>query len=104
MPDDIRVVHDESAYRALMTSDDLRDFLMEEAAPVVERAKSPGYAPRRTGAGAESIRAEPVVDIDEWTVRVSWTRDRFYMYFHNEGTDRLRATNFLERALEGVAE
>jgi hypothetical protein len=103
MPDaDVVVVLDEDGFRELRSSDDMRDFLMEQAGPVVERARL--RAPKRTGRGAESIRAEPVMDsfLDEWTVRVSWTRERYYMYFHNEGTIYLPELGFLEAALEGA--
>jgi hypothetical protein len=100
MPDsDVLVVLDEDGFRELRSSDDMRDFLMEEAEPIVDRARY--GAPKRTGRGAESIRAEPVMDLDEWTVRVSWTRERYYMYFHNEGTKYVPEMGFLEAALEG---
>jgi hypothetical protein len=99
MPGDaVRVVTDDRAIRALSSSDEMRDLLMDLAAPVVTRAQY--AAPRRTGAGAASIRAEPVLDIDSWTVRIGWERVQYHMYFHERGTRYLPATNFLEESLE----
>lgn len=94
---DVRVVTDERALRALSSSDDMRDLLMEEAEPVERRMEM--LAPKRTGAGARSIRREPVLDVESWVVRISWTRDHYYLYFHDRGTVNMRATPFLEEAL-----
>jgi hypothetical protein len=94
-----RIDVDEGAVRDIVTSDDMRDTLMDAAGPIVNRAKL--LAPKRSGAGAESIRAEPVLDVFAWTVRITWTRERYYMYFHDRGTESLRAEEFLEAALEG---
>lgn len=102
MPDNVRVDVDVAAVRSIVSSDDMRDFLMEEAKPVVARAQL--LAPKKTGAGAASIRSEPVVDFDEWTVRVSWDRDHYYLYFRDRGTVYQSAAPFLEQALEGVTE
>lgn len=100
MPDNVRVVTDERAVRALSSSNEMRDLLLELAEPVVARAKA--LAPKATGRGAASIRSEPVLDGDEWTVRVSWERDQFHMYFRDRGTVYQSGSEFLERALEGV--
>jgi hypothetical protein len=101
MPDStVRVVLDERAIRALSSSDEMRDLLLEEAQPIATDAAV--RAPKRTGAGAGSIRAESVVDFDEWTARVSWTRAHYYMYFHDRGTKYVQARRFLEEALEGA--
>ena len=99
MPDDVHVVLDESAIRDLSASDEMRDALMDIADPVVLTARA--LAPKRSGRGAESIRAEPVFDSAdrEWTVRISWTRDHYYLYFHDHGTRQLPAREFLEAAL-----
>jgi HK97 gp10 family phage protein len=100
MPDNVRVVVGDRAIRALSSSNEMRDLLMDLAEPVVRGAQA--LAPKRSGRGAESIRAEPVRDGEAWTVRVSWTRDRYYMYFHDRGTVHMPAREFLERALERV--
>lgn len=101
MPDDVvvRTVPYEQGYRELLSSDDLRDYLLEVAEPVVRRAQA--AAPKRTGQGAASIRSEPVLDGFVWTARVSWTRQHYYMYFHDQGTVHLPASEFLELSLGG---
>lgn len=98
MPDPVRVEISEAGVQEVLYSDDVRDMLMDAAVPIVARAKA--RAPRKTGAGADSIRSEPVFDGFEWTVRVSWTRDAYYMYFHDQGTKFQRAQDFLGSALE----
>lgn len=56
-------------------------------------------APKRTGAGARSIRAEYAAAVDGGReVRVSWDRDHFYMSFAEFGTEHQRATPFLRPA------
>ncbi len=56
-------------------------------------------APKRTGAGARSIRAEYATAADGGReVRVSWDRDHFYMGFSEFGTEHQRATPFLRPA------
>lgn len=57
-------------------------------------------APKRTGAGAASIRAEVVEDAGRLTVRVSWDRDHFYMAFQELGTSQQSARPFLRPAAE----
>lgn len=94
----VRVIVDERAVRALSSSDDMRDLLLEVAEPVVDRARM--RAPKKTGRGAESIRSEPVLDMDAWTVRVSWEREQYHMYFRERGTRYQSADPFLEAALE----
>ena len=56
-------------------------------------------APKDTGAGAKSIRAELVTKgVDEPEVRVSWDRDHYYMAFPEFGTEDRPATPFLRAA------
>ncbi|MET8908386.1 HK97-gp10 family putative phage morphogenesis protein [Micromonospora sp. NPDC004551] len=97
---DVRVDVHERAVREVASSEDLRDLLMETGEPIEQRAA--GLAPKRTGAGAASIRREPVLDGFAWTVRISWDREHYYMYFHDRGTERLPARPFLEPALEAA--
>lgn len=53
-------------------------------------------APKGTGAGAKSIRAEMAKDENgDPEARVSWDRDHFYMSFAEFGTVHQRATPFL---------
>jgi HK97 gp10 family phage protein len=96
----VRVDVDEQAVRDVAGSLDVRDLLMESARPIVGTAQA--LAPKATGAGAASIRSEPVLDGDQWTVRISWDRAHFYMYFSDRGTVHLPARPFLEPALEGA--
>ena len=78
----------------------MRAELLAAAAPGVARARA--GAPHATGAGAASIHPEPVLDGAQWTVRVSWTRQRYYMRFHETGTVTLPARPFLVPAFESV--
>jgi HK97 gp10 family phage protein len=96
----VRVDVDERAVDDVVRSVDMRDLLLETAKPVVRNAQA--GAPKETGEGAESIRSEPVLDGPDWTVRISWDRDHFYMYFHDRGTRRLPARPFLDPALEAA--
>ena len=57
-----------------------------------------GLAPKRTGRGAASIRAELAKDVDEPEVRVSWDQSAFYLAFAEFGTEHQRATPFLRTA------
>lgn len=98
--DNVRVDVDEAAVEAVVRSVDMRDLLLEVAQPIEERVVA--GAPKDTGEGAASIRREPVLDGPDWTVRISWDRAHFYMYFHDRGTRRLPARPFLEPALEAA--
>jgi HK97 gp10 family phage protein len=101
MPDEVRIDVDELAIRSIKTSDDMRDYLMEVAGPITERARA--FAPKKSGAGAASIHAEPHIEGDEWVVRIGWDHDHFYLYFRDRGTVYQTARPFLEQALEGEA-
>ena len=58
-------------------------------------------APRDTGKGAESIRAEvSSVTADKASVDVSWTERRFYMKFQEFGTRFHSAKPFLRPAFD----
>jgi HK97 gp10 family phage protein len=101
MADDVRIVVHQQAIDALAKDPDMRIELLDASVPVVDTARH--EAPKRTGRGAASIRAEAVLDGPEWTVRISWDRERFYMYFKEKGTRQLPARPFLVPALEGFA-
>jgi len=96
----VRVDVDQQAVAAVAASTDVRDLLMEAGEPVEDRAKL--GAPKETGEGAGSIRREPVLDGFAWTVRISWDRPHYYLYFHDRGTEHLPARPFLEPALEAA--
>lgn len=95
---DVRIVVDQRAVDALAGDPDITAVLLEAAKPVVDDARF--RAPRRTGAGAESIQAQPFAEPGEQTVRITWDRNHFYMGFHDLGTNTLPARHFLEDALE----
>ncbi|MBM0275096.1 HK97-gp10 family putative phage morphogenesis protein [Micromonospora tarensis] len=98
--DNVRVDVDQAAVDEVVRSVDMRDLLLDVADPIVGRAQL--GAPKASGEGAASIRSEPVLDGPDWTVRISWDRAHFYMYFHDRGTERLPARPFLEPALDGA--
>lgn len=98
---DVRVVVHEGPIAALAYDPGMREALLDAAAPVV--GGSQGRAPKLTGAGAASIHAEPVLDGPEWTARISWSRERFYMYWHERGSVSLPARPFLVPTLEDLA-
>lgn len=58
-------------------------------------------APRRTGAGAASIIAEPVIaPLVGWTCDIGWDHHHTYMRYTDRGTKYIRAQYYMERALE----
>lgn len=69
--------------------------LMELAQPVVRGAQA--MAPKRTGLGAASIHAEFG---EQSSVDISWSRERYYMKFHELGSVHLPARPFLVPALD----
>lgn len=94
MATDVRVVVDERAVRDLVASAGMRAAILDAGKTLVPGAQS--RAPKLTGAGAASIHAEAVLDDHEWTARMSWDRDHYYMSFHQRGTSSLPAQPFLE--------
>jgi len=98
----VSVVLDHAGLRAITHEPWVKDRMLEFGDLVAGNAA--GHAPRRTGAGAESIHAEPVEETVGWTARVSWSTDRYYMRFQDEGTVYLPAQHFLEQGLRDVAE
>lgn len=94
----VRVEIYDAAFPELLRRTDFRDELAEIGEGVASRAEP--NAPRRTGYGAASIHAEPLLDPDGWIVRVSWARDAYYMGFHELGTEFLRENPFLRPAAE----
>lgn len=97
---DVRVDFHKPELRRLMGEPSIARMLVEAAQPSIREAKL--RAPKRTGAGAFSIAAEPVRESGEWTAHVGWSQTRFYMYFHERGTRRLPARPFLVPSFEGA--
>lgn len=95
-----RTVVNPAGMREFLRSPGMRALLLDAAKATVRRAQV--GAPKRTGAGAASIRGEAVLDRGEWTVRISWDRAHGYMRFPNFGTRYIRAQHFLERAAGAV--
>lgn len=85
---------DQAALKALMGSESVLRGLEHVGEQVAERAAQ--SAPKDSGEGAASIRAERVGD----EVRVSWDRDHFYLLFAEVGTSRQPARPFLRPALD----
>lgn len=98
---DVTIVLHQMAIDDLAKDPGMRAGLLEAAVPVVHRAAA--HAPKNTGRGAASIRAEAVLDGPEWTARISWDRDHYYMYFRERGTRQLPARPFLVPTLEELA-
>lgn len=96
----VRVIINDHAVHEIVGGLDARDLLLEVAEPIVAEAQV--LAPKLTGRGAESIHSEDVHDGFDWTVRIGWSVDRYYMRFQDQGTEYIEARNFLELALEGA--
>jgi HK97 gp10 family phage protein len=92
-----RLTWNERELAAIARQDYLRRALASYGGQTAAAAR--GEAPRRTGAGANSIAAQTVLEDGEWTARVSWDRAHYYMQFQNSGTRYLPAQHFLEHAL-----
>lgn len=86
--------------RAIGRSGGARRTVLDAARPIVARARA--LAPKRTGAGAASIHAEPVLQRGQWEAHISWDRRHGYMRFPDAGTSRgVEARHFLRRASRG---
>ena len=96
---DVRVDFDDRDLRALAADPEVGREMARIAAPIVREAQT--RAPRLTGAGASSIRADQVVERGEQEVHICWDRDHYYMAFHEFGTRYLPARPFLEPTVEG---
>lgn len=98
----VRVVWDQHELAALERDPVLLRNLEASAEPLVRSARA--GAPKATGAGAASIRAELAPGVDAaWEVRVSWDQLHYYMRFHELGTRYLPADPFLRPALDRYA-
>jgi HK97 gp10 family phage protein len=97
----VKVVIDDAAVKSLLTTELARAATQTAGDAFAERAR--GYAARRTGAGAASIRARvrPATDTPAgFAARVSWDRPHYYMYMQEWGTVKMPAHPALQPALE----
>jgi HK97 gp10 family phage protein len=86
--------------RELLFTPEARDLVEMVGDLIAEQAA--GDAPKDTGAGAGSIQAVTRLGPNGWEARVSWTKARYYMYFHERGTVHLPARPFLRPAREAA--
>lgn len=82
----------------LMSSEQARRIMQTVGDAVADDAYA--GAPKDTTLGAQSISARTALGPIGWEVSVSWSRRRYYMTFHENGTVRLRRRPFLVPALE----
>jgi len=92
MADDVTTSWDLGALAAITADPLVMANLMEIGDQIAADARS--NAPRKSGAGADSIHAEPQPGLDP-EVHVSWERQKFYMFFMEKGTSHLPARPFL---------
>jgi hypothetical protein len=76
---DVWVVVDDAAVARLAGEVTIRQAVLDRADLLVPGSRA--RAPKDTGAGAASIRAEPILDAGEWTAHVGWDRAHYYMGF-----------------------
>lgn len=91
-----RVVVDEASVAALATDPAVLAQVGNVADRVADAIAS--AAPKRTGAAARSVHAEPAPNPADG-FRVSWDRGHYYMSFQNDGTAHQRALHFVDQAL-----
>jgi HK97 gp10 family phage protein len=97
MADDIILI-DHTALLDIMNSPALRDAMVEASRPRILAAQI--AAPKRTGLGAASIHPEAILDGQQWIVEVSWSQERYYMKFHEQGTRYMPPRPFLAPAFQ----
>ena len=91
---DVRV--NRSAIDAYGSSKDAKRLLAKLGGLIAADARAD--APKDTGKGAASIDYEVGEDSKGAYVRVSWSKDRFYMLFSEVGTSKKSARPFLRPA------
>lgn len=91
MASGFRLELDRAAIDDLAFGPDAEDLALEAGDAVAKVARA--LAPKRTGAGARSIRAKTSQDADGAYAEVSWDRAHSYMRFHGP---------FLEPALRAA--
>ena len=84
------------AVKQVMRDPALGRALLDDGWRVAEVAAN--LAPKDTGGGAKSIRAELVKGSGDPEVRVSWDRDHFFLGFAELGSEHQPARPFLRVA------
>lgn len=100
MASDFEFDFDDGALADLLHDADTEALMQFVGDAVAETAAS--LAPKRTGAGAASIHAEVESDDQSAYADISWTPDRFYMFFAEVGTEHESARPFLRPALDST--
>lgn len=90
----------ENIRRAMTRTPQVRTETRRVAAKVRNEARR--RAPKRTGAGAKSIRASSKVVDGAQEFRVSWDTDHFYLGFFENGARNVRKRPFLKPAAESI--
>lgn len=86
----------------LLASEGMRRAMIDAAEPVVREAQR--RAPKLTGRGAASIHIEADrVGDGTWEAEVGWTRERYYLRFHEMGDRYMPARPFLVPAADPYA-
>jgi HK97 gp10 family phage protein len=98
MAGDVRVVTRPVEIAAFAHADAMRKSMQSVGDGIASDAAA--AAPRATGAGAASIHAVTVEDVNGWSVRVGWDPQHWYMAYHELGTEQLPARPFLRPAAD----
>lgn len=101
MSGEFRLELDEDAIADLASDAEAEELSQEVGDQVAEQAAA--FAPKASGAGAESIHAEVDVDDTSAYADVSWDPDHFYMGFHELGTEHEPPKPFLRPALDATS-
>ena len=90
----------ENIRRAMTRTPQVRTETRRVAVKVRNEARR--RAPKRTGAGAKSIRVSSKIVDGAQQFQVSWDRDHFYMAFHEQGASGVRKRPFLKPAADSI--
>ena len=91
------VVHEREVQRVLADPGYGATVLHQARQTVLATARS--LAPKKSGAGAESMAASLRTDPDgSYVVRIAWDKTHYYMQFQDVGTVHVPALRFMEQA------
>lgn len=100
MPILTKVEFHEAGFQELARQRAMRDVVLD-AARLYVVGPARARAPKLTGFGAATIRADANLGPDGWEARVSWSRAAPYMRHQQFGTRHMEANPFLVSTLEG---